>query len=439
MQSRTRGDSEPERPRFDHGQMTEAVARIGSTLDSFQTASEVVDAAVPGFADGAVVYLAERMIAMDERASAPAGGGVVVRRLAARLAGHSATTVDRLLHTGEVLLLSGDTPHSRAMATGKPVLFDRLDGESAERLARQPGGPEEISHYSSYLAMPLAAHKVVVGCVLFARTPANPAFGPTDVPLADQLASRAALHIDNARLYERERRTALALKRALLADQQRVPDGLDLAHRCLPVDGSLVGGDWLDIVSLPGRRTALIVGDAMGHGPEAATVMVQLRAAAHVLADFGLPPGQLLHRLDRIVRDMAAAPFVTCVATVIDAKGGSCVTARAGHPPPVLALPDGTTQILEVTPGLPLGLGTESFDVARIALPPGAVLAHYTDGLVESRNQSLDEGLAALRHALGSVAPHPGGSLQEACEMVIRMLREHGEDDITLLLARIPR
>jgi serine phosphatase RsbU (regulator of sigma subunit) len=109
---------------------------------------------------------------------------------------------------------------------------------------------------------------------------------------------------------------------------------------------------------------------------------------------------------------------------------------QAGHLPPVLVLPDGSTEVLELPPGLPLGLGGGSFESATVGLPPGATLALYTDGLVESRLQPLDDGLALLREAL-SAALGQGGSLAEACESVARKLRQHGEDDITLMLARV--
>ncbi len=417
--------------------LSEASARIGSTLDLTQTASEVVDAAVPGFADGAAIYGTERLLAADEFISPRAGHGVAVRRLAARLAGRPEAVTDRLLRPGEVLVYGPDAPHTRAMATGGPVLFDHLDGETAERIGRHPDGQEVTSGYTSFLAMPLIARGAVVGCATFGRAPASPAFGPGDIALAGELASRAAVCIDNARLYHRERRTALALQRGLLPGRPRVPAGLEVAHRYLPVGASVVGGDWHDIVPLTGGRAALIVGDAMGHGPEAAAVMVQLRTAAHTLADLELPPGEVLRRLDRMAAGMAVAPFATCIATVIDPAGSSCVAAQAGHLPPVLVLPGGATRVLDLPPGLPLGLGAESFAASQISLPPGATLALYTDGLVESRTRPIDDGLAALQHALSSVLARAGGTLGGACEMVIQMLREHGEDDITLVLARI--
>jgi len=417
--------------------LSEATARIGSTLDLTQTAAEFADAAVPGFADAATIYAAERLLAADELSSLRAGRAAVVRRLAVRLAGHEQAVTDSLLPPGEVLAFAADTPHSRVMATSAPVLFDEIVDEIAERIGRRPGGSEIAADYNSFLAMPLVARGVVVGCATFARTLASPAFNLGDIALAGELASRAAVCIDNARLYHRERRTALALQRGLLPGRQRVPPGMEVAHRYLPVGASVVGGDWHDIVGLPDGRSVLIVGDAMGHGPEAAAVMVQLRTAAHMLASVDLPPGEILHRLDEMAAGMAASPFATCIYTVIDPSDGSCVAAQAGHLPPVIVLRGGATRVLELPPGLPLGLGAESFQTTEFSLPPGATLALYTDGLVESRTRPLDSGLAALRGALGAALAGPRATLGSACATVTQMLRQHGEDDITLVLARI--
>ena len=418
--------------------LSEAAARIGSTLDLTTTATEVVDVAVPGFADAAVVYVAERLLVADEPAISPrAGHGVVVRRLAARLADQDTTVTDSVFRAGEAVVFGADTPHQRAMTTGGPVLFDQLDGETSERISRRPGGRAITSAYTSFLAVPLVAGRVIVGCAAFGRAPTGQPFSADDIALATELASRAAVCIDNARMYHRERRTVLALQRGLLPGLPKVPPGLEVAHRYLPVGASVVGGDWHDIVPLPGGRAALIVGDAMGHGPEAAAVMVQLRTAAHTLADLDLTPGHVLHRLDAMAAGMAAAPFATCVYTVIDPRGSSCVVAQAGHLPPVIVLSDGSTEVLDLPPGLPLGLGAENFEATQIQLPTGATLALYTDGLVESRTRPLDDGVSALRAALSAALAEPGGTLAEACRTVTHSLHEHGEDDLTLVLARI--
>ena len=416
----------------------EAATRIGSSLDLAQTATEVAEAAVPGFADMVIVYVAERLLATGEFTAERAAQGVAVRRLAGRHASQPADVAAKLARPSEVLVLGPGTPGARTMATGAPVLFDRLDGETAQRLARHPVASKMVAAYTSYLAMPLIARGVVVGCAIFGRALASPPFNQTDIALASELASRAAVCLDNARLYDRERRIAQALQQGLLPGRTKIPDGLEVAHRYLPVGDSVVGGDWHDIVPLPGGRAALIVGDAMGHGSEAAAVMVQLRTAAHILADLDLPPELMLRKLDAMAAGLAAAPFAaTCVYAVIDPPDGSCLISQAGHHPPVLVLPGGATRVLNLPPGLPLGLGEERFETSRVSLPPGSVLALYTDGLVEGRTRTIDAGMAALRDSLSSALAEPSASLGAACQTVTQMPHEHGEDDVTLVLARI--
>ncbi|HUA29589.1 MAG TPA: PP2C family protein-serine/threonine phosphatase [Streptosporangiaceae bacterium] len=217
--------------------------------------------------------------------------------------------------------------------------------------------------------------------------------------------------------------------------------GLEVAHRYQPTGESGVGGDWYDIVGLPGGRAALIVGDAMGHGPEAAAVMVKLASAAHALAARDLPPREVLRGLDERAAEMASWSFATCVCAVLDPATGSCVIARAGHHPPLLVLSCGTTRVLDLPPGLPLAAGTgdepSEFDEAWVGVPPGATLALYTDGLVENRSGPLDGGLTALRNALGSALTRPGATLDGTCSEVADTLGYRDrEDDVTLVLAR---
>jgi serine phosphatase RsbU (regulator of sigma subunit) len=417
--------------------LREAVAQVGTTLDLTRTAREVTEVVVPRFADAAAVFVLERLLTAEEPMLDEASSSALVRRLAARLAGQPAAVTDNLLRPGEAFLFGAESPSYRAMSTGSPVVTGYLDRETADRLARRPGGREPDASYTSFLSVPLIARGVVLGCVTFARVVGRDGFAEADTEVAAELAAHAAVCIDNARLYHRERRVAFVLQQGLVPEEPRVPEGLEVAARYLPVGTSMVGGDWHDIVALPGGRTALIMGDAMGHGPEAAAVMVQLRTAAHTLADLELPPEEVLRRLDRMAAAMSGTPYATCLCAVLDPASSSCLVAKAGHPPPVLALPDGRTELPDLPAGLPLGLAAGAFETVRIDLPPGAVLALYTDGLVESRTRPLDDGLSALRDALDTALAKPGGSLDGACEEVIQALRQRGEDDLTLLLARI--
>lgn len=429
------------------GTLAEAAARIGSTLDLGQTAAEAVEATVPGFADVAAVYVAERLLATGD-AAAPfrLGQRIAVRRLAGRFAAQARLPEQRtgprgngLFPPGEVVVFEPGTPAGRVMATGKPMLYDKPHDQAVARIAKLAGDsgmPRGTGRFTSFLAEPLTAHGTTLGCMLFGRTRASPPFTRVDAAVAAGLVSRAAVSIDNARLYSQATQTALALQRGLLPATLPSPPGLEVAFRYQPTGAHVVGGDWHDIITLPSGRAALIVGDAMGHGPEAATAMVQFRTGAHALASVGLSPAQILHQLNKMTETISAAPFATCATTVIDTASGSCVAARAGHPPPVITFADGGTQVLDLPPGLPLGVGAEHFFETPVKLPAGATLALYTDGLVESRDRPVDDGISALRQTLRRVLSVPGASLDDACETVMLELGDARQDDITLILAR---
>ncbi|MGD0556164.1 MAG: PP2C family protein-serine/threonine phosphatase [Streptosporangiaceae bacterium] len=171
----------------------------------------------------------------------------------------------------------------------------------------------------------------------------------------------------------------------------------------------------------------------MGHGPEAAAVMAQLRAAAHALAQLDLEPAELLGHLDRTTATLRRPMLATCVYAIIDPASQSCTLSTAGHLPPVLALPDGTTQVPDLPGGQSLGLGSGVYDQARAELSPGTVIALYTDGLVETRTRSFDHGILALRALLRSGYDE----LDTACDTLVGSLAKRYEDDVTVVLARV--
>ncbi len=397
--------------------LIDADLHFGATLDLAETARQIIDVTVPRFADACAVYVLERPASGGERA----GLEVVARRLATGAARGTGPTAAEALPDGEVTVFADGTPCARCVTTSSPVLYNGAG-------AGHPAGR------ASLLAVPLAARDVVAGFMVLARAAGTGPFGQHEVVLADELAERAAMYLDNARLFSRQQRTAEALQRGLLPGEPTVPAGMEVAHSYLPAADHLIGGDWYDILPLSGGRTALIVGDAMGHGPEAATVMVQLRAGAHALAEAGLEPQTLLHWLNRMAATLKEPAFATCVCAVIDPATRSCVIARAGHLPPVLARPDLSTLVVDLPAGLPLGLGPTAFHAVQVTLPPRATLALYTDGLVESRSRPFDEGILALRAALATSS----GPLQATCDAITRSLRRHPENDTTLILARIP-
>ncbi|WP_308401098.1 SpoIIE family protein phosphatase [Streptomyces sp. AC512_CC834] len=426
--------------------LNDAGARIGNSLDLETTARELLDVVVPGFCDLATVDLYQGLLVGDETPPGLADGSAELRRVAFS----SAVSDAPLNGAGERVQLGAvhhypfNSPCADALRTARPRALP----------------PEDGSLVQSTLAVPMVAHDTVVGLVQFARTKGSEPFGDRDRALAVELAARAAVCIDNARLYRREHERALILQRSLLPPGDPEASGLDIACRYLPGEAatgraSEVGGDWFDVIELPGHRTALVVGDVMGRGLRAAVAMGELRTAVRTLAQLDLEPAEVLSQLDEIARglgapsgvqqatraarrpreaDLSEVYLATCVYAVYDSVTRRCTFANAGHLPPVLVEPGESALMLDVPPGLPLGVGGEPFEEVEVELPEGALLALYTDGLVESRDHPLDEGLQAFVGALTD----PTQPLEDVCDQVLNTLdSHHGEDDIALLMARV--
>ena len=407
----------------------EAGLRLRASLDLAEIARLVLDASVPDFADAAAVFAVERLIRGGEPERSDGAREITARRLGTRIAHESGRVTRATFPAGEVIAFAADSPYARCVR-GEPVVFDRPDSQTLEQEC--PAGREVMSRYASFLALPTISGDRTTGLLTFART-GGPSFSDADVSVAARLAAGAGAGIANSLTLLRERSLADTLQHSLLATEPTVPPGIEVAARCLPAEGQIVGGDWYDILALPGGRSGVIVGDVMGHGPEAAAVMAQLRAAAHALARLDLEPAELLGHLDRTTATLQRPVLATCVYAVIDPVGQSCTLSTAGHLPPVLAMPDGVTRTPDLPGGQSLGLGSAVYGQARIKLPPGAIIALYTDGLVETRTRSFDRGILALRAALGSGR----GQLEKACDTLIASLAERYEDDVTVVLARI--
>ncbi len=412
--------------------LTEAALPLGACLDLAEITRLILAATVPGFAAGASVFALDHLLKGSESAGWPTGGPVAARRLGAKFADTRRPVPAAAFPAGEVIAVPADSAFARCMNDGSPVIFSAPDTPTLERV--RPESRKVLFGYTSFLAVPMAARDTVTGFLVLVRTADAPAFSGRDAAAATWLAAQAGPGIANALTLMRQRSITDALQRGILAATPTAPAGLEVAGRCLPAAGHVIGGDWYDIIALPDGRTGLVVGDVMGHGPEAAAVMAQLRAAAHALADLDLAPADMLWRLNRSTTMLQRITLATCAYAVIDPGSQSCTLAGAGHLPPILALPDGTTRVPELPAGQSLGIGTAAYGQARIKLPPGAVLALYTDGLVESRTRSFDQGILALR----SVLAREHGHLEVICDTLISSLAGRCEDDITVILARIP-
>jgi serine phosphatase RsbU (regulator of sigma subunit) len=290
----------------------------------------------------------------------------------------------------------------------------------------------------SQMIVPLMARGAIMGHVILYRLAGSKPFTAADLSLARDFVARAAVSIDNARLYTRERATALGLQHGLLPGPIPPVPGLQLAYRYVPAQTTAeTGGDWFDVIPLPAGRCALTVGDVTGHDMSAASRMGQLRTATRTLAGLDLTPAQLLTRLDQIAADLTdAETSATCLYAAGDPATGTWDIASAGHLPPALARPGQPVAFADLPPGLPLGTGLAGrgcYQAVRLHLPPGSTLVLYTDGLIEERTADIGTGMARLAATLAALTPLP---LTQACDTLLATLASHPADDIAILMAR---
>jgi serine phosphatase RsbU (regulator of sigma subunit)/PAS domain-containing protein/anti-sigma regulatory factor (Ser/Thr protein kinase) len=425
----------------------EAGMRIGTTLDVERTAQELADVAVPRFADVVAVDLLDSVVRGDE----PTTGGWRHLLRSAISGDQRMLPVYRL---GEVITFSPETPQMLALEQGRGV----LEADLRQAHGWQEQDPERARRalelgVRSLVTMPLRARGVPLGLAHFYRTEGSPAFEPEDVAFAEELGARAALAIDNARRFTREHAMTVTLQRSLLPRGQPEQDALEVAWRYLPSEAG-VGGDWFDVIPLPGERVALVMGDVVGHGLHASATMGRLRIAVHNFATLDLPVDEVLGKLDDLVvrldaeDDSGAAPDdkegagltgATCLYAIYDPVAGICTMARAGHPGPAVVNPDGTVVCPEVPASPPFGLGGYPFETADVHLAEGSQLILYTDGLLKNAAHDIDTGLDGLRRALGGAGAGQR-TPDETCRAVIGALKPARlSDDIALLAARTRR
>ncbi|MFJ4616987.1 SpoIIE family protein phosphatase [Streptomyces sp. NPDC088812] len=423
-----RAEIDAERARRRFALLAEAGTRIGTTLDLRRTAEEIVQMLVPQLADSADVQLLEEVIGPDESAASSHG---VVRRMAARFPDPAAPTAR--LQPGMTSRIPRGSLYERVIADGRPTNLYRSDVPALVTDPRADQLRAYLVTLGSARLIPLVARGRVLGAVIVTRLRSREPFDEQDCVLIDELTARAALNIDNALLYTRRHAAALTLQRSLTNSALPEVPGLDLTGRYLPASREDVGGDWFDVIPLPGGRTGLVIGDVMGHGIRAAAAMGQLRTAVRTLARHDIHPARMLGSLDAVVADMGVDEMATCVYAVHDPASGGCLVARAGHPPPAVVAPDGAVTFLDGPPGTPLGTGVQEFRTEEVPLPPGSLLVLYTDGLVEARDRDLDQGLDRLAHALRTPAP----SLSALCDGVLGLMLPHpAPDDVAVLMAR---
>jgi len=252
------------------------------------------------------------------------------------------------------------------------------------------------------------------------------------------LSGLVAQALERARLFDAEHARAQELQRALLPRELPSLPALTAAARYLPA-GANVGGDWYDVIPLSADRVALVIGDVMGHGLSEAVIMGRLRTAVQTLSDLELPPDEILAHLNDVVTGLGDDAFATCLYGIYDPIAGICTFARAGHPPPAFAWPDGTVEFAPGATDPPLGTTDPPFETVQLSIPDQGLLVFYTDGLIESAGTDTATGMRRLAEFLRG---HRGQDLDQLCDGLIRCVLPPGQqctDDAALLVVQVHR
>ncbi|MFE5887926.1 SpoIIE family protein phosphatase [Streptomyces sp. NPDC002285] len=418
--------------------LNEVSGRIGTSLDLSRTIVEVSKAVVPRFTDVAGTYLREQVVAGEGFPEGVPDTTTMWHRVALEHTDEPGRWED-VVPVGEAMPFPAHTPFFQCMTSGDPVLVPRISEQMGHAIASQfeKRDIRPLITGRSMLVVPLKARDVVLGFMILLRHPERVEFNDMDRVTGAELAARAGLVLDNARMYTYQESVAETLQDSMLPHIPPRMAGCDIATRYLP--GTLlgrVGGDWFDSVKLPGARTALVVGDVMGHGLNSAAMMGQLRTAVQTMAALDLPPAQLLRNLDDLAQRLGDTYLATCLYAVYDPIAGELHIANAGHIPPVLVRAEnGHSELLDLPTGAPIGVGGVPFEAVRVRVRPGDRIVMCTDGLVEVRGEDIGVGLATLCES----AAHPAASMDDACDTIIRALNTRGgrKDDVALLMARL--
>ncbi|QFQ98855.1 SpoIIE family protein phosphatase [Streptomyces phaeolivaceus] len=435
--------SERHRARTRLALLDRAGEHIGRTLDVRRTAQELADVVVPALADFVTVDLLDSVLSGAE--PGPLGDGSVPLRRIAQQSVHAGVP-EAVLEIGALAAYTAGSPPVRALVDGRSWSEPRLDPLSAEWASAVPGGravPVEALGLHSVMIVPVRARGITLGITTFFRRDRLDPFDAVDLGLAEELVSRAAVCVDNARRYTRERDAALVLQRSLLPRRLPEQDAAEVAARYRPADELTgLGGDWYDVIPLSGARVALVVGEVAGHGIDGAAAMGRLRTAVRTLADLDLPPDEVLAHLDDMVaksaRQEGAEPGggsgetvgARCLYVVHDPVSGRCAMAAAGPFAPALVAPDGTVTFPRLPEGPALGVDQQPFEAMEVELPEGTVIALHTDGLLAGSS----------REALCRALARPEPSLERHAQRVLDSLAPaRPTDDVALLLARTRR
>ncbi|MGW6642252.1 DNA-binding protein [Streptomyces sp. A244] len=410
--------------------LAETTAQLTSTLDVDEALTRLVALVLPRLADWAVVDL---ITERDE----------VWRTVVVHSDGDTLTHLEDLQGPMPPIPEESPMPLSRALRGVASNLAgpQTYQGPPDSGIAVEQRRLFDATGMHSAAIAPIRSTRAVLGALTLGRDENQAPFTPVDLPLIEDIARRAGLALDNARLYQRQRKVAETMQNHLLPQMPGVP-GLQMTVRYLPApDASQVGGDWYDAFPLSDASTALAIGDVVGHDLEAAAGMAQVRNMLRAYAwSQHEPPSRIVERLDEAIQHITDVTMATTIfARVEPGEDGHWKLSwtNAGHPPPLLISHDGLAVYLTEGHGILLGTqtGTRRPD-ATAQMPPGSTLVLYTDGLVEAPRRTLDEGLDRLRQHAAALAHRP---LASFTDQLLRRVRPSGnDDDVALLAVRVP-
>ena len=410
--------------------LAEATARLTSTLDAEETLRRLVALVVPRLAEWVVIDLITERDEVWRSVVAHGEGGTLVHH-------------DDLQGPMPPLPEDSPMPLSRALrgvasAVAAPETYQR---EPDSGIAFEQRRLFDVTGMHSAAIAPIRSAREVLGALTLGRAGGSQPFTPDDLPLIEDIGRRAGIALDNARLYQRQRKVAETMQNHLLPQMPRVP-GLEMTVRYLPApNASQVGGDWYDAFRLSDDATALAIGDVVGHDLEAAAGMAQLRNMLRAYAwSQQEPPSRIVERLDEAVMHITDVSMATVILSRVEetADGNWKLSwTNAGHPPPLLISHDGLARYLTDGHGILLGTGvSKPRSDATALLPPGSTLVLYTDGLIEEPGHTLDEGLDRLRRHAAALAHRPLASFTD--QLLRRVRPADNDDDVALLTLRIP-
>ncbi|MGI5429928.1 SpoIIE family protein phosphatase [Streptomyces sp. CA-179760] len=413
-----------------------ATTRVGTTLHVEKTCAELAEFVVPSLADRASVWTLDTDGVVDDVPPPPPG--VLRLRVTASAGGPDILgRVGLIANAGYYFDVPRDAPARNCLDTGRPWVANLASDDVLLKMVRTPFNLEVFREVGihSVLMVPLPTREHSVGVVYLCRAGHSGPFTDEDVVVAQELAARAAVAIDNARQYTLEHSMALELQRALLSEPGGPHPDIETASRYLPAGQcALVGGDWFDSMALPCGRTLQVMGDVMGHGFTAAVAMSQYRSLLRSIAATGAPVERILQEADHRLASIGLDRVATCLLALVDPGQGTCTFAGAGHPPPVLLHPGAQAELVHVPTGPPLGTDLGGYEALTLPVRPGTVLLMYTDGLIEDRRRDIDASLRRLTH-LSLDLDGPLESVVDA--LLARLVHGTTEDDVTLLATRL--